>query len=120
MTEKWKPTSREVAYNLGPVPQKPKKLPPERMMVQPERGLKEKQVINLTTTEIFELLQFLNRTRVNLNQKALNEGNITPNYAKVIIQLEDGRIGVRTNSYDVLITGTLEEFKSVLKPYENL
>jgi len=81
-----------------------------------ETRFKSRPVGSLSLTELFELKQWLDTCRININQPLLQKGQVSVGYAKRgAIELGDGRIAFVPYQNNERIEGAPEEFLKALK-----
>jgi len=88
----------------------------QNLAAKKERRLVTREVATLSSAELVELKQYLERQRININQPMLQTGVVSAGYAKFgAIELGGGKIAFVPNQNNERIVGTPQEFLQALK-----
>ncbi len=109
-------TNRDIAQGASKVPER---VYPPRIENGFAKGVEVKRQIfdvsNIDLSMLRELSDFLQKEKINLNQKALKQGEVSAGYLKKGITIIDENLfGVVINDTNYIIKGTREEFLSAL------
>ncbi len=108
-------------FSFTPKESAEKALPVKSGLERPSTSKSETRLITrpvgtLSPSELLELKQWLDRSKINIRQPLLQTGKVSAGYAKYgAIELGDGRIAFVPNQNNERIVGTPQEFLEALK-----
>lgn len=110
--EKKYPTNKDIAMGASSSPERVFEPGIEHeFSIGPEAGRQVFEVASLDLAMLRELSDFLQSEKINLNQKALKQGEASQGYLKKGVTIIDGKfIGIVIKDTNYIIKGTREEF----------